>query len=47
MADLDKNGIVTQSEVYESYFKYVETIIKFRGNFQAPRSVFFSMVFWF
>jgi outer membrane receptor protein involved in Fe transport len=47
MADIDKNGIVTQSEVYESYFKYVETIIKFRGNFQAPRSVFFSMVFWF
>ncbi len=47
MADFDKNGIVTQAEVYESYFKYVETIIKFRGNFQAPRTVYFSMVFWF
>lgn len=47
VADLDKNGIVTQAETYESYFRYVETIIKFRGNFQAPRSVYFSMVFWF
>ncbi|HRP02573.1 MAG TPA: TonB-dependent receptor [Candidatus Kapabacteria bacterium] len=47
IADLDKNGIVTQSETYESYFRYVETAIKFRGNFQAPRSVYFSMVFWF
>ncbi len=47
IADLDKNGIVTQSETYESYFRYVETVIKFRGNFQAPRSVYFSMAFWF
>ena len=47
MADFDKNGIVTQAEVYESYFKYVETILKFRNNFQAPRIVYFGIMFRF
>lgn len=45
--DHDKNGIVTQSEKYESYMQYVETIVRHRGNFMAPRTVFFNVVFWF
>ena len=47
MADFDKNGIVTQAEVYESYFNYVETVLKFRSNFQAPRIVYFGIMFRF
>jgi outer membrane receptor protein involved in Fe transport len=47
MADFDKNGIVTQAETYESYFNFVETLLKFRGNFQAPRIVYFGIMFRF
>jgi outer membrane receptor protein involved in Fe transport len=46
-ADFDKNGIVTQTEHYEAYFKYIETLVQFRGNFQTPRQVFFGMMFRF
>ncbi len=46
-ADFDKNGIVTQAETFESYFKYIDKIIAFRGNFQAPRTIYFGMMFRF
>ncbi len=47
MADFDKNGMVTQAEIFESYFKYIETVVAFRGNFQAPRTIYFGMMFNF
>lgn len=47
MADFDKNGMVTQAETFESYYKYIETIVSIRGNFQAPRTVYFGMMFNF
>jgi outer membrane receptor protein involved in Fe transport len=46
-ADFDKNGVVTQAERYEAYFKLVENNVQFRGNFQIPRQVFFGMMFRF
>jgi outer membrane receptor protein involved in Fe transport len=46
-ADFDRNGMVTQAETFESYFKYIDKIIAFRGNFQAPRTIFFGMMFRF
>lgn len=47
VADFDGNGIVTQAETYESYFRYVATTIAFRGNFQAPRTINIGMMFRF
>ncbi len=47
MADFDKNGLVTQAEVYQSYFNYIDKVISFRGNFQAPRTIYFGMMFRF
>ena len=46
-ADLDLNGIVTQDEKYEAYIKQLENNIKFRGNFQAPRTVYFGFMLRF
>ncbi len=46
-ADFDNNGAVTQSETYEAYYRYVEDALKFRGNFRAPRTVTFGMLFRF
>ncbi|MBX3043651.1 MAG: TonB-dependent receptor [Candidatus Kapabacteria bacterium] len=47
MADFDGNGLVTQAEVFESYFRYIDKVISFRGNFQIPRTIFFGMMFRF
>lgn len=47
MADTDGNGVVTQQEKYESYIKYVETNLKFRGNYQVPIRVYAGFVFRF
>lgn len=47
VADFDGNGIVTQAETYESYFRYVATIIAFRGNFQIPRTIYMGIMFRF
>lgn len=46
-ADYDGNGIVTQREQYTSYINYVEHVLKFQGNFQAPRSVYMGVMFRF
>ncbi|NLO18963.1 MAG: TonB-dependent receptor [Ignavibacteria bacterium] len=46
-ADHDKNGIVTQAEKYQSYVDYLETSKSFRGNYQAPRTVYFGLMFRF
>ena len=47
MADFDGNGLVTQAEVFESYFRYIDKVISFRGNFQIPRTIYFGMMFRF
>lgn len=46
-ADYDNNGIVTQAETYQSYIRYLDTSLSFKGNFQEPRSVYFGMLFTF
>jgi outer membrane receptor protein involved in Fe transport len=42
-ADTDGNNKVTDDERYQAYFDYVETAINFRGNFKAPRSVYWGI----
>jgi outer membrane receptor protein involved in Fe transport len=39
-SDFDKNGVVTQSEKFESYMKYVKTALSFLGNYSAPRTIY-------
>lgn len=46
-ADHDKNGIVTQAERYQSYVNYLETSTAFRTLYQAPRTVYFGLMFKF
>lgn len=46
-ADFDGNNLVTQAEVFESYFRYIDKVISFRGNFQIPRTIYFGMMFRF
>jgi hypothetical protein len=46
-SDFDKNGIVTQSEKYQTYINYVETAWSFLGNYQAPRTVYFGVMIRF
>ncbi|MFA7625608.1 MAG: TonB-dependent receptor, partial [Candidatus Kapaibacterium sp.] len=47
LSDFDGNGQVTQAEVFESYFKYIDKVIQFRGNFMIPRTIYFGMMFRF
>jgi hypothetical protein len=46
-SDFDNNGIVTQAEQYESYINYIEHLMKFKGQFQAPRTVYMGIMFNF
>ena len=46
-ADYDKNGIVSQQEKFASYLQQLETSVQFQGNYQTPRSVFFTVFFRF
>ena len=45
--DIDKNGIVTQTEKYQNYLDYIETLMAFRGQYQTPRRVYFGLMFRF
>ncbi len=46
-SDFDKNGIVTQAEQYESYINYIEHLMKFRRQFQTPRTIYMGVMFNF
>lgn len=46
-ADFDRNGIVTQSEKYQSYLNYLEMSMSGRGNYRFPRQVYFGVLFRF
>jgi len=47
LADLDKNGIVTQFEKYQQYLKNAETSMKFRSLFRTPIRVWFGFNIYF
>ncbi len=46
-ADADGNGVVNQQEKFDSYIRQLETSVQFQGNYQTPRSVFFTVYFKF
>lgn len=46
-SDFDENGIVTQEEQYQAYLNYFEDQLKFKPNYQAPRTVYFNLQFNF
>ncbi len=46
-ADFDKDGQVTQIEKFQAYQKYVNDVIKLRGNYQLPRQVYIGAMFRF
>ena len=41
--DLDKNGIITQTEKYEGYIKCVFDLLSQQTNRQTPRTVFLNV----
>jgi hypothetical protein len=41
--DTNLDGVVTQSERYEGYQRYIATIQTLRGNYQTPRSGYVGM----
>jgi len=46
-SDLDLNGQVTQEEQFTQFKKYLSDVVSFKGNFQAPRTVNFGIMFNF
>ncbi|MFP4368242.1 MAG: TonB-dependent receptor [Candidatus Kapaibacterium sp.] len=46
-ADSDNNGVVTQQEKYDAYFRYVEDALAFKGRFQIPRTVYLGFMIRF
>ncbi len=46
-SDFDKNGVLTQEEKYQAYVNYVQDALRFRGNYQGPRTVLFGLIFRF
>ncbi len=42
-SDLDKNGLVTREEQFKQFQKYLTDASSFRGNYQAPRTVYFGI----
>lgn len=46
-ADFDENGIVTQEEQYQGYLNYFQDQLRFKPNYQTPRTVFFNIQFNF
>jgi len=46
-ADFDRNGIVTRTEKFQAFTKYLEDVRRFRGNFLAPRTVYAGIMFRF
>ncbi len=42
-ADSDNNGLVTQLEMYESFQRYYQDVIRLRANYQYPRQVYFGI----
>ncbi|MFH1051654.1 MAG: carboxypeptidase regulatory-like domain-containing protein [bacterium] len=46
-ADTDGNGVVSQQEKFDSYMTQLGTNVQFQGTYQDPRSVFFTLFFWF
>ncbi|MCX7880677.1 MAG: carboxypeptidase regulatory-like domain-containing protein [Ignavibacteria bacterium] len=46
-SDFDRNGIVTRTEKFQAFTKYLEDARRFRGNFFAPRTVYAGIMFRF
>ena len=46
-ADTDGDGRVVQDEKYDAFVRYLTDIKEFRGNYQAPRTVYFGFMFKF
>lgn len=46
-ADLNRDGIVTQQEQFQSYLQYVNDAISRRPRYQFPRTVFFGVMLRF
>jgi hypothetical protein len=46
-ADIDGDGRVVQYEKYEAFVRYLTNMKEFRGNYQAPRTVYFGFMFQF
>lgn len=46
-SDFDNNGIVTQEEQYQATINYFEDQLRFKPNYQAPRTVYFNVQFNF
>jgi hypothetical protein len=46
-ADYNNDGFVTQDEKFQSYVNYVSTAISGQGNYGAPRTIYFGMMFRF
>ena len=42
-SDVDKNGIITQQEMFNATLKYYEDQLKFKGNYMIPIQVFFGV----
>lgn len=42
-SDVDKNGIITQQEMYDATLKVYETQSKFKGNYNVPITVWFGI----
>lgn len=42
-SDVDKNGIITQQEMFDALLKYYEDTTKFKGNYQIPIQVWFGV----
>jgi len=46
-ADTDGDGRVVQYEKYDAFVRYLTNMREFRGNYQAPRTVYFGFMFQF
>lgn len=42
-SDVDRNGIITQQEMFDATLKYYEDQLRFKGNYQLPITVFFGI----
>lgn len=42
-SDVDKNGIITQQEMFDATLNYYEDQLKFKGNYKIPITVFFGV----
>ncbi|MDC1068151.1 TonB-dependent receptor [Candidatus Kapabacteria bacterium] len=46
-SDFDENGVVTQEEQFQASLDYFQDLLRFKGNYQTPRTVYFNVQFSF